>query len=204
MAEYCIGCNSGHYVSGGNCLSCSSNCSKCTSTSNCLTCSSGYYLNGAACSTISTAIDNCDTYQAATTCATCQSGYYLSNGKCTSCSILCSSCTGIHFGTCSACNSNSVLYNQMCIPNRYSSTSAFQLYYSFPSAASIATQGTQNCNRYLYSGTTLSIALNSLGASKVTVKWRLFSVGASTSYSVGWTNSAGTSSYSFSTSTSQG
>ena len=92
----------------------------------------------------------------------------------------------------------------MCIPDQYLSTSVYQSYYSFPSASSYVAQGVQDCNHFLYSGTTVSIKLNDLAASKVTLKWRIFSIGSTSSYTLSWTNSAGTQTYSFSTSSSAG
>ena len=92
----------------------------------------------------------------------------------------------------------------MCLPDQYLSTSVYQSYYSFPSASSLVTQGTQDCNHFMYSGATVTLNLNDLGASKVTLKWRIFSVGSAASYTLSWTNSAGTQSYSFSTSSSSG
>lgn len=203
-AQYCIGCISGSYASGGNCYSCSTNCNKCTSGTNCLTCSSGYYLISGGCLPAVTAIDNCNTYQNSTACSTCASGYYLSSIQCYPCSILCSSCYGLHFGQCTACNTNTNLYNQMCLPDKYLSNSIYQLYFSFPSANSFIQQGSQDCNHYLYSGTTVSLTIKDLSSSKVTIKWRLFSVMGSTSYNLGWTNTAGTQNFTFITSSSQG
>lgn len=149
-------------------------------------------------------MDNCNTYQTSSTCASCSSGYYLSSSLCVPCSILCTTCTGFHFGACSACSSTSNLFNQMCLPNSYLSTSVYQAYYSFPSASSLLSQGTQDCNHFLYSGITLTLNLNDLAASQVTLKWRIFSVGSASSYALSWTNSAGTTSSTFSTSSSAG
>lgn len=69
-------------------------------------------------------------------CNTCQASYYISNinisspSQCLPCSILCIQCYGNHFGRCTACASNAVLYNQMCIPLPYVSNSVMQLYYT--------------------------------------------------------------------------
>jgi hypothetical protein len=202
-AQYCTGCNTGYYATGGSCFACGTNCNQCTASA-CVTCASGYYLSGGACLTVTTAVSNCNNYQSASSCSSCLSGYYLSSAKCQPCSILCTTCTALHFGACSACATSAGLFNQMCLPTKYLSSSSYQLYYSFPSASTITTQGAQDCNHYLYSGTTLSLSLNSLAGSKVTLKWRVFSVGVSSSYSVGWTNTAGTSSFSFTTSSSVG
>ena len=92
----------------------------------------------------------------------------------------------------------------MCIPDQYLSTSVYQAYFSFPSASSFVAQGSQDCNHFMYSGSTITLNLNDLAASKVTLKWRIFSVGSAASYTLSWTNSAGTAAFSFSTSSSAG
>ena len=201
--QYCTGCNSGFYPAGGNCNSCPANCQQCTGAT-CVTCSAGFFLSGGNCFPATTAVDNCNTYQTGTSCATCLSGYYLTNSVCSPCSILCTTCTGIHFGTCSACTTNSQLFNQMCLPDPHISTSVYQLYYSMPSSSSIVSQGTQDCNHFLYSGSTIALQINDLAASQVTLKWRVFSVGTASPYTFSWTNTGGTTSFSFATSSSAG
>jgi hypothetical protein len=198
----CQSCNTTFYLTSGTCVSCSSNCNKCTTPTNCITCAQGYYLVAGGCAKATTSIDNCNTFQNATACGTCISSYYLSNSLCYPCSVLCTACYGLHFGACTACISTATLFNQMCLVNNYISQSSYQLYYSFPSASSFATQGAQNCNRYLYSGTTITLSLNSMAASKIVLNWRIFSVGGSSTYSFTWSNSAGNQSSSFSTSSS--
>lgn len=145
-------------------------------------------------------IANCNTYSSATACSTCLAGYYLANSVCQPCSILCSACYGLHFGQCTACNSMAALFNQMCIPNNYLTNTQYQLYFSYPSAASLLSGGNADCNRYLYSGQTITLTLNSLAGYKVSAYWRLFSIGGSTTYTVALTNSGGTQSNTFTTS----
>lgn len=200
----CLSCNTSYYVSSGTCKSCSSNCNKCSSSTACTTCAQGYYLVAGGCVKASTSIDNCNTFQNSTACSACISSYYLSSNLCYPCSILCTACYGFHFGACTTCSSTSTLFNQICLVNNYISKNTYQLYYSFPSASSYMTQGTQDCNHYLYSGSTLKISLNSLAASKVVISWRLFSVGGSTTYGLTWSNTGGNQSFTFSTSSSSG
>jgi hypothetical protein len=130
--------------------------------------------------------------------------FYLNNSLCYPCSISCTACYGLHFGACTACINTATLFNQMCLINNYVSNTVYQLYYSFPSASSVLTQGMQDCNRYLYSGTTITLGFNSLGTSKITIKWRLFSIGGSSTYSVVWSNSENNQSTSYSTNSSSG
>lgn len=203
-SQYCLACSSGNYASGGQCYSCSSNCIKCTSGTSCVTCSSGYYLITGGCLPASVATVNCNTYSDVSTCGTCLQGYYLKDGKCWPCSILCTACYGLHFGACTACASGAALFNQMCLVQGYLAQTSQQLYLSFPSAAPKVILGSPDCYHYLYSGTTVTLALNGLAASRVTLKWKLFSKSGSTSYSMGWTNSAGTLSYDFTTASSVG
>ena len=202
--QYCLTCNTSLYASLGTCRSCPSNCNKCISTTTCTTCAQGYYLVAGGCVLATSSIDNCNTYQNATSCATCLSSYYLSNSLCYSCSILCTICYGLHFGACTACVSTATLFNQMCLVNNYISNTVYQLYYSFPSASSVLTQGTQDCNHYLYSGTTITLGFNGLATSKITIKWRLFSIGGSSTYNLVWSNSGTNQTTTYSTSSSSG
>ena len=200
--QNCLSCSTGYFASSGTCKSCASNCNKCNSAAVCTTCAQGYYPVAGGCVKATDSIDNCNTYQNSSACSTCISSYYLSNSLCYPCSLLCTACNGLHFGACTACISTATLFNQMCLVNNYISQSTYQLYYSFPSAGSYATQGAQNCNRYHYSGTAVTLSLNSLAASKIVVRWRIFSVDGSTTYSFIWSNSAGNQNSSYSTSSS--
>ncbi len=159
---------------------------------------------GGGCLAATTPISNCNLYSSSAVCSSCLSGYYLQNSKCQPCSMLCTSCYGLHFGQCSACASNAVLFNQMCLPINYLANSQYQLYYSYPSSSLLLSGGSLDCNRYLYSGTSLALSLTKLAASQIRVSWRLFSIGGSTTYSVSFSTSTGTSTSTFSSSSSSG
>jgi hypothetical protein len=92
----------------------------------------------------------------------------------------------------------------MCIPTNYVSNTRYQLYFSYPSSASFLSGGTADCNRNIYSGQQISLALNGMAGYKISVYWRLFSIGGSTTYSVSLTNSGGTQSSTYTTSSSSG
>jgi len=56
----------------------------------------------------------------------------------------------------------------------------------------------------MYSGATVTLNMNELAGSQVVLKWRVFSKSQSSSYTVDWTNTDGTVSNSFTTSSSSG
>ena len=144
------------------------------------------------CNLATTAVGNCNVYSSPSTCSTCVSTYFLSAGKCLSCSLLCTNCYGIHFGVCTACSSSATLFNQMCLANKYNSNNEYQVYYSYPSSLSLLSGGAEDCNNYLYKSTSISISLNNLSASRLRIRWRLFSISGSSTYAVAITNTAGT------------
>jgi len=149
------------------------------------------------CNLATTLISNCNLYSSPSSCGTCSSSYYISSGKCLPCSILCTSCYGLHFGLCTVCSSSASLFNQMCLANKYNSNSEYQLYYTYPSINNLLSGGVEDCNNYLYKSSSISISLNNLGGSKLRLKWRLFSIDGSTTYSVSITNTGGTFSNTF-------
>ena len=81
----------------------------------------------------------------------------------------------------------------MCLPTPYTSSSNYQVYYSYPTHTGFS-GGAADCNHNLYKGTTVTLTLEGLAASAVAVQWRVFSVGGTASYTVSLTNSAGTTS----------
>ena len=201
--QVCLVCSTAFFLSSGTCKACPNNCNKCSSATTCTTCAQNYYLNAGTCTSSALSIDNCNSYSSASSCATCLSNYYLNSSLCFPCSLLCTACYNIHSGACTACASNAVLFNQMCLPSNYLSNSQYQLYYSMPSASAHLTVGSQDCNHYLFSGTTLSLALTNLAASTVTVTWKVYSIGGAATYTATWTNSATTLTTNYNTSASQ-
>ena len=159
---------------------------------------------GGGCLAATTLVSNCNLYSSSAVCSSCLSGYYLQSSKCQPCSMLCTACYGLHFGQCTACATNAVLFNQMCMPINYIANSQYQLYYSYPSSSLLLSGGSIDCNRYLYSGTSLALTLTKLAASQIRISWRLFSIGGSTTYSVSFSTSTGTAVSTFSTSSSSG
>jgi hypothetical protein len=116
-------------------------------------------LIGGGCVSVSVTVSNCASYSSSTACSACSTGFYLSNGQCYPCSLLCSSCYGIHFGACTACNSLASLFNQMCLINNYLSSTLYYRYIAFPGQKALVTQGSTDCNSLLVSGTKISLNL---------------------------------------------
>lgn len=170
---YCTNCASEYYLAAGACYSCPSNCLECNG-GTCTQCSAGYYVSSGACSSVSTTTTNCDIYSDATTCSSCVSGYYYSNSECLPCSILCSTCEGIHFGRCSACNEESSLFNEMCIVDPFPSTSYYRAYVGIPGNLNDLSGGSVECTSF-YMGTSISLTLNDFSAYKLELKYMLFS-----------------------------
>lgn len=189
---YCSQCSSGYILQAGVCNSCPAHCGTCSSTSVCTSCFSGYYVSSGTCLVVSTTISNCLTYSATSTCSSCNSGYYLTGNLCYPCSLLCSQCIGNHFGLCTTCNSNSNLFNQMCLINNFPSTSTYQLFYSFPSSSSLLVSGSLYCSSLFASSTTISINLSNLQAYKIDVQWKLFSIGTTSTFNIQLANTYAT------------
>lgn len=164
------------------CSNCPLNCRVCSSSTTCTACKTNYFIQGGGCSLVPTLIPNCTTYSNTTTnsinkCTVCTSGYYLSNNslQCIPCSITCNSCYGDHFGRCTSCGAGAKLFNQMCLPYGYLDSRRMQIYYTATNDADVAiTGGVLACNKLLYSGSTISIKLNSLSAYKIGLSYRLF------------------------------
>lgn len=152
---FCTTCTSGYYKFNNTvCSSCPLNCLSCTSSTICTGCNTGYYIQGGGCSLVSSSllIPNCLYYSNTTSggkylCTSCQSGYYLSSTslQCVPCSIVCTSCYGNHFGRCTACASNALLFNQMCIPLSYTSSTQMQVYFTPTSNPNEFLGGTTIC-----------------------------------------------------------
>jgi hypothetical protein len=196
---YCSQCSSGYVLQAGVCNSCPSNCGTCSNTTKCTTCNSGYYVSSGSCLGVSSTISNCLTYSAASTCSACNSGYYLTNNLCFPCSLLCSQCIGNHFGLCTTCNTNANLFNQMCLVNNFPSSSTYQLFYSFPESSSLLTSGSLYCSNLFASSNKISLSINNLQGYKINVQWKIFSIGATTSYTIQLENTYAATSSSSST-----
>lgn len=198
---YCTTCASGYYRSSSTvCSACPLNCRVCSSATVCTTCRSGYYIQGGGCALVSTLIDSCDVYSNATVntvnkCTTCMNGYYVSTTglQCVPCSIMCSSCYGDHYGRCTACNSNAKLFNQMCIPYSYTSSSKVQLYYTAAADGIRLGGGSNICSSLLYTGTAIRLELNGLSAYKLVVKYRIFTDAPSQAYNLSLNSSTNSS-----------
>lgn len=201
-SQVCSQCSTGYRLVSGSCSACSSNCLSCSSASTCTLCAKNYYLSGSSCAPVTTTVANCQTSSTATSCASCQVGYYLSNNKCYSCSILCTQCWGDHFGACTACTANSNLFNSMCLINNYLDSKTYQYLYSFPGQSALVTQGTPDCNKLLITGTSISLQANNLAGSQIIIYWKIFSLSPAAAYTVTLSNSKGTASSPFSTTTS--
>jgi hypothetical protein len=199
----CTLCNSGYLLASGSCTQCPSNCKTCSSASVCTACNSGFYVIGGACSPVSTAVSDCLAYSSSSVCSSCNSTYFLTNGLCYPCSLLCSTCEGSHFGSCSTCNSNAVLFNKMCLITNFPSTSTYNLYFSFPASSSLLSLGSISCGNKYATGSTITIDLKNLRAYKISVSWKLYSKGGSTTYSVELKNSANTTTKAYSTGSQQ-
>lgn len=163
----CTSCISGYFVKTGACNACSSNCKTCTSATVCTVCNTGYSLSSGACNAVTTLVSNCQTYSPSTACSSCLASYYLSSNSCYPCSLLCSTCDGPHFGRCTACNSNSVLFNKMCLITNFPSTATYNLYASFPASIGLITSGTLSCASQYITGTSITINFNNLKAYKL-------------------------------------
>jgi hypothetical protein len=144
---YCSTCNAGYFKYNNTvCSACVSNCLSCTNATICISCAANYYLQSGGCVLVPAAnrLLNCIYYSFNTSnnnnngyqCNTCQSSYYLSPSssssvsQCLTCSILCTQCYGNHFGRCTSCTSNAILFNQMCIAIPYINSNTIQLYYT--------------------------------------------------------------------------
>ena len=142
-ATYCLSCNSGYYLSGSICLSCSAaipSCTTCTNSTFCTLCSGGgngttctsctanQYLNAAnTCITCSSVIANCQSCTSSTQCTLCKTSFTLYSG--TNCS--CASNQYLSNSTCNACSS-AVSYCAACTSanNCTSCTATFTLFSS--------------------------------------------------------------------------
>ncbi|KAL4478585.1 hypothetical protein ABPG74_006820 [Tetrahymena malaccensis] len=116
----CTACKDGYYLSGSQCLQCSSPCSKCTSNANqCTGCISGYSLDS------SQNKCNIQCYQTCKTCSSpnnqqacnsCIDGYFIQNNQCLQCQSPCATCSNSSTN-CINCANNYQKNNQnICQP----------------------------------------------------------------------------------------
>ena len=189
---YCTQCKSGYILAAGICKSCPSQCTTCSSLTKCTTCKSGFYATSSGSCSPSSAINNCLTYSSASACSVCSSGYYLSasTNSCYPCSILCSTCTGPHFGSCSVCSFYASLFNQMCIVNPYPSSSTYLKYIAQPADQALFSGGSPSCGNLLYSGQSISLALDNLAGFKIMLDYKIYTAGPAQVYSVSLNDAA--------------
>lgn len=179
---YCSQCSEGYYrVNNTLCGSCPLNCRVCSSSSICTTCKTNYYIQGGGCSPVLTPIANClvssnQTTNSINKCTTCSPNFYLSSSslQCIPCSLTCSACYGDHFGRCTACNNNSKLFNQMCLPYPYLDSNKMQLFYTPSANGGLFSGGTVMCGGLMLQGTTISVDLSGLAAYKLVVNCKIF------------------------------
>lgn len=172
----CSSCPSGYYLtttSPRKCLTCSANCSTCTSSA-CTLCVPGYYLSSGSCQKALT-IEKCQAYNSQSVCSACANGYYLANGQCLPCSSNCLTCSGSSFGSCMTCQTGFTLYNLMCLPVNYLTSKSYQLYYHLPGFANMFSGGSlATCVESVYSGNSISLTLKDLASSSISVTWKLY------------------------------
>ena len=179
----CSSCSYGQYLDkAGVCLSCSnlfSGCSGCTSTA-CITCNTGFYpFNSTYCVSAATPAANCLSLSATGICTFCQPSYYLSSSnQCLPyCSNLCTNCSGPHFGLCSACSENAVLFNMNCLPQHSISLGlAYQIFHTARNnLQQFSPLQTTYCLETIVGySTRVQYGLNRLGGYSCSIKWKVY------------------------------
>ena len=127
-----ITCASGQYLSGNNCVACSTtygaNCTTCTASA-CtacktgykvvsgacqqITCASGQYLDGNDCKACSSKFANCTSCNSSA-CTACSSGYYVNSVSCSTCSSKWANCTACTASACTTCKTGYKVVNGAC------------------------------------------------------------------------------------------
>jgi hypothetical protein len=70
---------------------------------------------------------------------------------------MCTKCYGNHFGLCTACTDNAVLFNQMCIAMPYYAPAQLQMYYTAANNVGDLMGGQVMCGGLLYEGPAISL-----------------------------------------------